>query len=95
MITDYLFENGDLAIQNGDFVIGNSSNQHQEHILLAHKGEYREFPELGVGIKDMLGDDNIDFWLIEIKKNLQYDGMQVENVLFDNEGNINIDGDYE
>jgi hypothetical protein len=94
MITDYLLTDNNLLIANGDFVVGDSSNQHQEHILIAHKGEYREFPEIGVGITDMLNDDEVDHWLIEIKKNLQYDGMQVDNVTFDNEGNIFIDGQY-
>jgi len=45
-----LDRNGDLNFKNGDLEIGYSDNQHQEHILIANKGEYREFPELGVGI---------------------------------------------
>ena len=85
---------GDLSIVNGDFVIGDSSNQHQEHILIANKGEYKEFPELGVGIAAMLGDDDYVPMLIEIKKNLEYDGMKIRNVKFDKDGNLDIDGHY-
>jgi hypothetical protein len=89
-----LDENGDLSIVNGDFDIGFSGNQHQEHILLANKGEYKEFPELGVGIAAMLGDDDYTDMLIEIKKNLEYDGMKIKNVRFDENGNLDIDGNY-
>jgi hypothetical protein len=85
---------GDLSIKNGDFDIGFSDNQHQEHILLANKGEYKEFPELGVGIAAMLGDDDYTDMLIEIKKNLEYDGMKIKNVRFDENGNLDIDGYY-
>lgn len=89
-----LDENGDLSIKNGDFEIGFSDNQHQEHILIANKGEYKEFPELGVGIAAMLGDDDYTDMLIEIKKNLEYDGMKIKNVKFDENGNLDIDGYY-
>lgn len=89
-----LDENGDLSIKNGDFVTGFSDNQHQEHILIATKGEYKEFPELGVGIAQMLSDDDWTSVLIEAKKNLEYDGMKINNVKFEENGNLTIDGYY-
>lgn len=89
-----LNENNDLDIENGDFVIGKADNQHQKHILIATKGEYKEFPELGVGISKMLSDDDFTDMLIEAKKNLQYDGMDVENISFNKSGKLIIDGKY-
>ena len=86
--------NGDLSFQNGDVVIGYSDNQHQEHILIANKGEYREFPELGVGIEQILDDDDYISVLIEAKKNHEYDGMKINNIKFEENGNLNIDGYY-
>lgn len=85
---------GDLSFKNGDLEIGYSDNQHQEHILLANKGEFREFPELGVGIVQMLDDDDFLSVLIEAKKNLEYDGMKINNIKFEENGNLNIDGSY-
>jgi hypothetical protein len=85
---------GDLSIVNGDFDIGFSDNQHQEHILLANKGEFKEHPEIGVAIHAMIGDDDYTDMLIEIKKNLEYDGMKIKNVRFDENGNLDIDGYY-
>ena len=94
-MTDLLLDSdGDLSFKNGDLDIGFSDNQHQEHILLANKGEFREFPEIGVGIIAMLSDDDYTDMLIEIKKNLQYDGMKINNVKFDNYGKLDIDGYY-
>jgi hypothetical protein len=89
-----LNENGDLSTENGDFVTGFSDNQHQEHILIATKGEYKEFPEIGVGIVQMLSDDDWTSVLIEAKKNLEYDGMKINNVKFEENGNLTIDGNY-
>lgn len=94
-MNDFLLDqDGDLSFKDGDLEIGYSDNQHQEHILLANKGEFREFPELGVGIHKMLDDDEYLDALIEIKKNLQYDGMKINNVKFEENGNLTIDGKY-
>ena len=94
-MTDILLDDiGDLAIENGDIVWGYSNNRHQEHILIANKGEFKEFPELGVGLNRMLSDDDYMPLLIEAKKNLEYDGMKINNIKFEENGNLNIDGYY-
>lgn len=94
-MTDILLDNsGDLLFENGDFKIGFSDDQHQKHIVIANKGEYKGFPELGVGIVQMLSDDEYTEMLIEVKKNLQYDGMTINNVKIDETGKLNIDGKY-
>lgn len=84
----------DLEFEDGDFAIGISDKQHIKHILKAFKGEFKEFPELGVGIEQMINDDNYMDVLIEAKKNLQYDGVEVKNIKFTNEGKLNVDGEY-
>ena len=94
-MTDILLEvNDDLIIRNGDFVIGRSNEQHQKHILTAYKGAYKQHPEVGVGIAEMLNDDAFTEVLIETKKQLQYDGMQINNVSYTQDGKLNIDGNY-
>lgn len=89
-----LDDTGDLLIQDGDFVIGNADNQHQLDIITATKGEFKEFPEIGVGIEAMLSDDDFVEFLIEAKKNLEYDGMEINNIEFTNDGKLKIDGKY-
>lgn len=90
---DILF-NDDVEIQNGDFVIGESENQHVQHILMASKGEYKYTPEMGVGIEKMLNTEDPMEYLIEAKKNLQYDGMQVSNISFTENQTLNVDAKY-
>lgn len=94
-MNDILLElTGDLLFQDGDLSIGYSDNQQQEHILIANKGEFREFPEIGVGIAQMLNDDDWITVLIEAKKNLEYDGMKINNIKFEENQNLTIDGYY-
>ena len=89
-----LDESGDLLIANGDFDISESDNRQQADIIRAFKGEYKEFPEVGVGISEMLNEDSYDEMLIEIKKQLEYDGMQISNVRFQGDGKLIVDGKY-
>ncbi len=89
-----LTDDNDIAIVNGDFVVGDSDNQHQKLILSTNKGDWKEFPVLGVGIEDILSDDEYISVLIETKKQLQYDGMKVKNVKFESDGKITIEGNY-
>lgn len=84
----------DLQIENGDLVIGYSNNQHQKHILIAEKGEYKKYPEIGVGIDKMLDNELYDEMLIEAKRNLKYDGMTIRNIAFTNQGTLKIEGNY-
>ena len=94
MIDVLLDKDGDLKIEDGDFKTGYSDEQHQELILRTHKGEWKESPEVGVGIADMLNDDSYDEMLIEMKKQLQYDGMKIRNIRFQEDGKLIIDGKY-
>ena len=90
---DFLFKD-DLQITNGDLAIGESDNQHQEHILKAFKGEYKKTPEIGVGIEQMLNEDSPVSFIIEAKKNLEYDGMKIKNIYFSDNDKLIIDGKY-
>lgn len=90
---DILFTD-DVVVKNGDIAIGESDNQHVKHILLASKGEFKASPELGVGIEMMLNTEEPMEFLIEAKKNLEYDGMKVNNISFTETGTINVDAKY-
>lgn len=43
-------ETGDLLIEGGDLVVGDSAQQHIQDILLSDKGQWIESPEIGVAI---------------------------------------------
>ena len=87
--------NNDLRLSaDGDFEIGYSDNQQQMAILTTDKGEWKERPEVGVGIAQMLADDLYTEMLIEVKKQLEYDGMQINDVALQEGGKLLIDGQY-
>lgn len=82
-----LNDDADLTTLNGDFVIGDSDEQHQEHLIVFQPGSIKRDPEAGVGIENYLMDDNIDDMLREIRHQFERDGMIVDAVLFDKELN--------
>ena len=87
--------NNDLRLSaDGDFEIGYSDNQQQMAILTTEKGEWKEHTEVGVGIAQMLADDLYTEMLIEVKKQLEYDGMQINDVALQEGGKLLIDGTY-
>ena len=87
--------NNDLRLStDGDFEVGYSDNQQQKAILTTEKGEWKEHPEVGVGIAQMLADDLYTEMLIEVKKQLEYDGMQINDVALQEGGKLLIDGQY-
>lgn len=80
-MTDILLHTDfDLLIVAGDFVTGESTEQHQELLLLTAKGDWRESPTVGVGAKGFLKDDSGYSLLGEIKKEFERDGMNVSSV---------------
>jgi hypothetical protein len=44
-------ELNDFLIANGDFIVGESDNQHIRHIFQGNVGDFAEKPLLGIGIE--------------------------------------------
>lgn len=61
-------------------VCGNTLYQNQALILQSVKGEYKEYPILGVGISAMVCDDDLAGWKREIALQLEADTMRVDKV---------------
>ena len=89
-----LDEEGDLLIENGDFVIGESTQQNIGLILISEKGEWRHAPFVGAGLRSAIEDEAEPAELIqEIKKQLELDGLQ--NVQIDaSSGAFRVEGNY-
>lgn len=100
MPIDYLHDaNDDLQISNGDFVRGESTQQHQGVLIRVKQGELRQFPKTGVGIDAFLLDDNAGDIFQEIQKQFEADGMIVRNIDIkmngvENELQLKIDAYY-
>ncbi|MDJ0363565.1 hypothetical protein QMK33_00255 [Hymenobacter sp. H14-R3] len=71
----------DLAIEGGDLVIGESTEQHQQLLMLTEKGEWRERPFVGAGINTMLLDDAPAAAIIQaIQSQMELDGQVVTHL---------------
>lgn len=83
----------DIKISGGRIQLEETTAQNQTLILVAHKGEFKEHPMLGVGISDMINDHNFDHWKREITHQLEADGQQVNKLEITNKG-IELDATY-
>lgn len=66
-------------ITNG-ICLGNTLFQNEYIILNAHPGDIKEYPKLGVGISDILNDNNLRYWYKYIRINLAIDDMIVDKL---------------
>ena len=89
-----LDENLDLLIVDGDFVVGESTAQHQKILMLADKGEFKESPMRGVGALRFLEEARPDNLLREIRQEFTIDGMLIEGIKIDSLSGIQIEANY-
>ena len=93
---DYILDqDGDLLIEDGDFVVGPSDQQHIEDILVSPQGDWRQHPLLGIGIFNYLkgANDNITRNAVKkrIRVHLAYDNYEVDTLDVSDLSNIDID----
>jgi hypothetical protein len=91
--TDLLLDEiGDLLETDGDFVEGESDDQHIEDILDAYPGEYRHAPILGVYLQRAVNGLVDGSLRRDIKLNLESDNYSVKKVEISQE-NLSIDAE--
>jgi len=81
-------ESGDMLIQNGDFVIGESDQQHCNDLIYSNIGWWKEYPAIGVNIMSFLSGSDVNQNLNQkIRQQLTADGYTVNalNVSVTNE----------
>ena len=67
-------------IKNGSLSTADTLRQNQALLLMLHKGELKENPAVGIGISDMLLDNDPIYWRTLIKEQLEMDGQRVSGV---------------
>ena len=67
--------------------------QNQAIILAVQPGEIKDMPYLGVGIEDMLLDNDWLTWRRKIRMNMELDGQKVKGVELKND-KLSIDATY-
>ncbi len=85
---------GDLLIANGTFVNGDATEHHQRALLMTHKGQWRQHPDVGVGIEDFLDDEGPEDMLREIRKQFVRDGMDIDLLRMEAGGKLNVKATY-
>lgn len=73
---------------------GDTINQNTGLILICRKGEFKEVAALGVGIEDILLDQDYLEWRRRIRINLELDEQVVNDVKFSSVDNLYINADY-
>ena len=95
-VTDILCdETGDIACENGDMVIGESTVQHQQDLLSASEGEYKFDAMVGVGLIEFLDDEDQSAMMKKIRVQFAKDGMNVKTARINSSGKLEIDATYE
>ena len=74
-------------------VVDGITTQNQFILLAAHTGELKNAPIVGVGISDMLLDNDDLFWKIRVRKTLEDEGQKIKTLEFKND-KIKIDANY-
>ncbi len=84
----------DLAIVGGDFVVFESTAQHQTAIILETTGEYKENPPVGVGAFNYFDDEDTDSLIQAISQQFTLDGMMVDFVKMNKNKSIDTNANY-
>ncbi len=71
---------GDLLIENGGMVIGNTESQTVEAVLVSNRGEIKEFPLMGGEVMKQLSGGEDVMWAGEVRKMLRASGIDCEQV---------------
>ena len=76
-----LDNNVDLDLSTGDFRVDNNDKGHIESIILAQKGEWKQFPMIGVGIANFLNAPMSTSTRVALEKEIK---LQLESDSFTN-----------
>ena len=94
-MNDFLRNNDDLSVDNGDLVVGDSTRQHQVDIIKIDKGWNHFQPACGVGLAKYLADtEGVVGLRLAIRNELEKDGQVVERVQLQ-KGAIQIEAYYD
>jgi hypothetical protein len=93
-VQDILLKGYDLIIQGGDLLVADSDGQHVQHICVADKGQYKQYPLLGVGLfRKINGPFNLQETKTDIKIQLRADNFTVNKVEIGQDFDIDIEAE--
>lgn len=84
----------DLEIATGDFVVVESTAQHQRQLILNNKGDFKQNPSISVGVLNYMDDENFQQLIRAISVEFARDGMDVKRVALAKDGLVKSDAYY-
>lgn len=84
-------ESGDLLVRNGSLAIGDTDSQIAESVLVAMRGEWKEWPLIGGEVTTMLGGHVDVMWRSQVKKMLEACGLEVQRVSIAEDNTITVE----
>ena len=94
MIVIGLDASDDLEIATGDFVVVESTAQHQRQLILNNKGDFKQNPTISVGVLNYMDDENFQQLIRAISVEFARDGMDVKRVALAKDGVVKSDAYY-
>jgi hypothetical protein len=89
LIKDIIYQADTAPTNGGDWIIEESEQQHIGDIIISNKGEWRQFPLLGVAGHNFLTSTlDIDDIRKKISRQLEYDNFNVEEISLLDTGEI-------
>lgn len=95
-VFDFILDDtGDLVMASGDLVVDESTLGHQRDLLLANKGDFRQFPLIGVGVeRELLNDIGPSDLRVMIQREFERDGMLIDRLRVTGELEVDIVARY-
>lgn len=85
MLGIVLDPSGDIDVSQGTLRLGDVRAQTAQILLEAMPGELREYPLLGLGLRQMLAGERDKSWPLSAQKQLKHCGIPVSRVYMDND----------
>ena len=73
--------------------LGETTPQNQAFLLVAHKGEFKENPTIGIGMADILNDHDFAYWKRLITIEFERDGQHIDKLELSAKG-LTIEAHY-
>lgn len=93
---DYgLVDGTELAIKDGDFVVVESTQEHQRQLVMNGPGSYKAAPTVGVGAINYVDDESPQAFVRRVAQEFARDGMKNVKVTVNAAtGVLDVTGNY-
>lgn len=88
MPVDYKHIDYDLGIADGDFVKADTTQQHKNLLFVTSKGEWRQYPKVGINAIAFLLDDEAADMYPEIVEQFKADGLIIRGLKVYGDGRV-------